>query len=405
MSHHVGRVLYVGQSYYHTWFASRALRKLGWKADVLNWDASADNERFYHGEDFRFQYRGSRDFARQLAFYVRALRQYDLFHFSNAHGLQFGNYLGGIARRLGREGAEVGLLKRLGKKIVYSNNGCLDGVSQTSFSKWGDEPVCSMCAWRDVPTVCSDERNLAWGERRNRLTDYQITIGANRADYNDDARVHEVPQFYCLDPDFWSPDIAIPQEFRVAIPTATTKIYHAVGNFNSRTQNGVNLKSTHIYVPLVEQLKHEGHDVELMFFKDVPNREVRYYQAQADVVVDMLTFGWFGANVREAMMLGKPIICYLRPEWIESIRREVPGYVEELPVVSATPATVHSTLTDLIENPRKRAELGRRGRAFALKWHSAEAAGRRLDEIYRSLLRPHSDAPDATWARKGRRDA
>ena len=35
-----GRVLYVGQAYYNAWYLSRALRKLGWKADVLNWDAS-----------------------------------------------------------------------------------------------------------------------------------------------------------------------------------------------------------------------------------------------------------------------------------------------------------------------------------------------------------------------------
>ena len=36
-----GRVLYAGQSYYNTWYLSRALRKLGWRADVLNWDTNS----------------------------------------------------------------------------------------------------------------------------------------------------------------------------------------------------------------------------------------------------------------------------------------------------------------------------------------------------------------------------
>ena len=72
-------------------------------------------------------------------------------------------------------------------------------------SAWGDEPVCDECPWQHVPAVCSDEKNLAWGKLRNSLADYQITIGGNRADYNDDPRVHEVPEFYCLDPLFWSP--------------------------------------------------------------------------------------------------------------------------------------------------------------------------------------------------------
>ena len=127
-----------------------------------------------------------------------------------------------------------------------------------------------------------------------------------------------------------------------------------------------NLKSTHIYVPLVEQLKAEGHDVELIFFKGVPNRELRFYQAQADIVVDMLTFGWFGANVREALMLGKPVVCYLRPEWLDDMRREIPGYVDELPVVSATPETVHEVLAELVSNRDKRIALGRRSREFAV---------------------------------------
>ncbi len=84
---------------------------------------------------------------------------------------------------------------------------------------------------------------------------------------------------------------------------------------------------------------------------DVPNREVRFTQVQADIVVDMLTFGWFGSNVREAMMLGKPVVCYLRPEWLERMRREIPDYIDELPIVSATPETVEDVLKDLVARP------------------------------------------------------
>ena len=99
--------------------------------------------------------------------------------------------------------------RRLGKKIVYSNKSCNDGVSQTSFRSWTSPPVCDICKWRDVPWVCSDEVNLAWGKVRNELADYQCTLGGNRKDYNDDPRVHEVPEFYCLDPELWRPDLQI----------------------------------------------------------------------------------------------------------------------------------------------------------------------------------------------------
>ncbi len=85
-------------------------------------------------------------------------------------------------------------------------------------------------------------------------------------------------------------------------------------------------------------------------------------------------------------MLGKVAVCYLRPEWLDSMRREIPEYVDELPVVNATPDTIEDVLKDLVDNPERRAEIGRRSREFALKWYSAEAGARRLDEIYSALL-------------------
>ncbi len=395
MSIGAGRVLYVGQAYYNAWYLSRALRKLGWKADVLNWNLDAGAQPFYHGEDFSLPYRRRSDLLRHQRFYLYALRSYDIFHFTGAQNIRFGHPLHDWVAKRFSEGAEIRLLKQLGKKIVYSNNGCLDGVSQTSFASWGDRPVCSDCPWRTVPSVCSDERNLAWGSFRNSLADYQTLTGGNRIDYNLDPRVHEVPEFYCLDPDFWHPDLMIPANYRLPLPASTVKIYHAVGNVQARSEAKTlrNLKSTHIHIAAIERLKQRGYDVELIFFQDVPNRELRFYQAQADIVVDMLTYGFFGATSREAMMLGKPVVCYLREEWLDQMRAEIPEYVEELPVVSATPETVDDVLAELVDNPEKRREIGRRSREFALKWHSAEAAATRFDAIYRGLLdgRPGSD--------------
>jgi len=156
------------------------------------------------------------------------------------------------------------------------------------------------------------------------------------------------------------------------------------------------IKSTHLYLPLVARLKQEGLDVELVFFKDVPNKTIRYYQAQADIFVDMLTYGFFGANVREAMMLGIPSVCFLRPEWLETMRREIPEYVAELPVVSATPDTVYEVVKLLVQNPAKRAELGRRSRAFAEKWHASDVAAAHFDRVFREVLGQEAEPVERT---------
>jgi hypothetical protein len=386
-------VLFSGHCYYNDWYLSRALRERGWTADVLNWDLNPASQPYFHGEDYHF---AGYSLARQRLFYLRALWKYDVFHFSNANGITFGAQLQAWFRDQMGEAAEIWLLRRSGKKIVYTNNGCLDGVSQSAFSKWGPESVCAICRWRNVPEVCSDERNLAWGKFRNAVSDYQCLLGGNRVDCNDDPSVHEVPEFYCLDENLWRPGLEIPEKFRLPARPGSVQLFHAVGNFSDRTDGtGINIKSTHIYVPLVERLKREGHAVEMMFFSKVPNKELRYYQAQADIFLDMLTYGFFGATAREAMMLGKPVICFLRPEWLESMRREIPEYVDELPIVSATPHTVYDVLLELIRHPERRREIGERSRAFAVKGHSAAAGARRFDRIYSELL---GIGGKASWA-------
>jgi len=381
------RVLYAGQAYYNAWYLSRSLRKYGWKADVLNWDLNPKSQIYYHGEDCRFYGNSEDEITQNLSFYIAALYEYDVFHFSNANGICFGFYVQSLFKEKFVEHSEIFLLKALGKKIVYSNSGCHDGVSQTSFAKWGPQSACSICRWQNEPTVCSDVKNLTWGRFRNNVADFQCTLGGNRVDYNDDPRVHEVPEFYCLEPDLWHPQIQIPKAFLLPTKSVnTTYLYHAVGNKTERTINGINIKSSHVYMPLIEKLKQEGLSLELIEPSGVPNEDVRFFQVQADIFLEMLTFGWFGANAREAMMLAKPVICYIRPEWLESVRQEIPDYAAELPIISATPDTVEEVLRDLIASPDKRRQIGQQGREFAIKWHSAEAGGRRFDQIYSKLL-------------------
>ena len=323
-----------------------------------------------------------------MAFFLRAIYDYDVLHFGNAHGLCFGFVLQSeLAKRFGMH-QEIYLLKDLGKKITYTNNGCLDGVSQTSFASWGTEPVCAICRWRDEPIVCSDARNLQWGRFRNTVADFQCLLGGNRADFNDAPTVHEVPEVYCLSPEVWRPQLKVPPALKLPpLPAGGVRLYHGVGQRDERTDpKGVTIKSTHIYRPLVARLHEAGHHLEFMEPTLVPNLEVRFLQVQADIFLDMLTYGWFGATAREGMMLGKPVVGYVRPEWLESLRQEIPAYAAELPIVNATPDTIEQVLTDLITNPEKRREIGERSRAFAVKWHSDSAAAQRFNQIYSRLL-------------------
>lgn len=383
------RVLYVGQAYYNSFYLSRGLRAVGWKAELLDWDLNLSAKKFYHGSDFDFAPGEPYDYIRDVEFYINSLYSYDIFHFANAHAISFGASNAWFSTNFGLN-SEIRLLKSLGKVIVYSNSGCNDGAKQSSFSMWGPVSPCSECVWQGNSEVCSDERNSGWGEFRNEIADYQCLLGGNRIDYNKLSTIHEEPEFYCLSPDIWDPNLEIPEGYLLPPRRPSEiRVYHAVGNWRSRTRaDGTTIKSTHIYVPLLERMRGRGYDLELISPDEVPNLDVRYLQLQSDIFLEMLTFGWFGANAREAMMLGKPVICYIRPEWLQSVRNEIPEYADELPIVSATPQTVEKVLEDLIANPLLRGEIGRRSREFALKWHSDAAGARRFDYVYSRLLWP-----------------
>jgi len=380
-------VLFAGQCYYNCFYLSRALRNRGWKADLLNWDSNENSQIYYHGEDFLFLYDEKYSIYDHLFFYLKSLFIYEIFHFSNAHGISFSSILNVWFKNKQYANFEIFFLKKCGKKIVYSNNACLDGVSKTAFSKWKPFSVCSICKWNEVPEVCSDERNLSWGQYRNTVADFQINLGGNRADFNLDSSVHEVPEFYCLNPDIWDPSLPIPNELQLKDRDEKILLYHGIGNKRLRTsEEGINIHCSHIYFPIVDKIKKDIPNIEIISPSDVPNKKLLFIQSQCDIFLDMLTYGWYGAMAREAMMLGKPVICFIRPEWAESVKAEIPEFIEQLPIVSATQHDVEEKIRDLAKNEKMRKEIGIKSRKFAIKWHGMESGGKRFDEIYSKLM-------------------
>lgn len=98
----------------------------------------------------------------------------------------------------------------------------------------------------------------------------------------------------------------------------------------------------------------------------------------ADIVIDQILCGAYGNLSVEAMALGKPVICYIRPD----IQAKMP---KELPIVSGNPDTLYDQLKFLIQNPDHRMQLGIDGRSYVEKHHESSIVIKQLLEIYQSL--------------------
>jgi len=381
-------VLFLHNSYYHFYYLAKALRKRGWDAITVSYEDPINgiNANYYHGEDINLYDPDPVKFRTNIeSFFEEAKSRFQFLNFAGDSLMSF------FPEKFTYEAYPEDIIewRNLGKKVAYTISGCNSATAKSSVAKWSaldnGKVFCDTCVWQERPDICHDEKNLRWGKKVNDYCDLIFAETLPSLDYIDSPKVIREPATMCLDPGFWHPELLIPDKFKISNPENKILIYHSVGNYKLRTRvDGRNIKGTPAILEAIEKLKLEGFAVELIFVTNVKNTEVRYIQAQADIIVDQLNIGRYGAIAREGMMLGKPVVCYinkceLKPESKLSC-------LEEVPLVSATEESIYNVLKELVLDQEKRLQIGKESRRYALKWHSADACAERYEVIYDSLM-------------------
>jgi hypothetical protein len=139
-------------------------------------------------------------------------------------------------------------------------------------------------------------------------------------------------------------------------------------------------KGTAGVLEAVETLRRSGMDFDFELVEGLTQAEARGVYERADVYIDQLHVGWYGAAAVELMALGKSVVCFLRPDDFQFLP---PALVSDLPIVSATAETLADRLAHLLALPdAERSELGRRGRAYVERWHDPVKIAEHLKERY-----------------------
>ena len=117
------------------------------------------------------------------------------------------------------------------------------------------------------------------------------------------------------------------------------------------------LKGTEHVIQAAEELQAEGYELSLIILEKMPHACVLEAMKRADVVIDQLLIGWYGMVAIEAWALGKPVICYIRPD------------LPEAPACPADPSTIKDAMREMLKYPETREMWAQKGYKYVWRVH------------------------------------
>ncbi len=369
--------VFLHNNYYQFQNLAKALTKHGWDALTVSLaPRDGPQQKFYHGEDLNLYDADPQQMrAKAGAFFKTVPERFGVVHFYGEGAPSFfveNSEFGDPNTKIPWDFLE---LKRHRLTIGYTPSGCMGGALQSSIHKISGG-ICDRCVWQLRPDVCSDAANAAWIEKLELLCDWVGLEGDWVTPEREGSRFVRDPIVLALDPDKWRPDLEVPPQFKIEKKSGEFLVYHAVGNYESRRQGDRDIKGTGAIQAAIARLQEEGVPVRLFFATNIPSRDVRFFQVQADIVIDQLNYGRLGANSRESLMLGRPLITSVRAG-----QNVASPYLLEIPAVNASEESIYQELKMLLSDPQRRERLKYRARAFALKWHASDVCASRFEQV------------------------
>jgi len=365
-------VLFVRPDYHCSFLYRDELRKLGWKADIyVPW--SYPEQLLYSEEGVKRPFRFSKSNRRSARYFNHAasllwfLFNFWRYSFHVYYGRPPQWNFGDNKLPVIKDGADtwqvsLRLSNLLGCKLIYLPTGCNDELSKAEFSQLDEGSICNNCGVWDR---CDDTLNEANFELVRHYFSGAIGYGLVVSTQYQATQM----RWKIIDLNLWNPLLEIPAEHTLP-PTESIRVLHSFSS-NGRDYLGRNIKGSPFISHAVSRLRDEGFNVEFLYLTDIDSRDMRFYQVQADIIVEQLRYGWWGSTGVETMALGKPVVCYLRSAWKDTFAKTFPEG-GEVPIIEATVDNIYEVLRELVSSKDSRIKAGRASRSFAEKHFDPE---------------------------------
>lgn len=135
----------------------------------------------------------------------------------------------------------------------------------------------------------------------------------------------------------------------------------------------------------VRRLHSEGIQFKFTLVEGISNSEARKIYETADLLIDQLLAGYYGGLSVELMSLGKPVICYMRPEDMVFLPEKMR---DEMPIINANPNDIYSILKEWITIRKKDLhQKGKESRKYVENWHDPIKIASIVKKDYEDVLR------------------
>ncbi|HEX5730555.1 hypothetical protein [Microbacterium sp.] len=133
-------------------------------------------------------------------------------------------------------------------------------------------------------------------------------------------------------------------------------------------------KGSHYIEPALEPLVRAG-AVDFRLITGTPAAQMPAVFAGADIVIDQFRVGSYGVAACEAMAAGRVVVGHVLPFVRERVEAE---FGMPLPIVEATPESLHETIADLADDRIAAAAIAASGPTYIDRVHSGTASARVL---------------------------
>lgn len=186
-------------------------------------------------------------------------------------------------------------------------------------------------------------------------------------------------------------DVCIPSYLSIDINMWKKKVNYSLNNGRNgavkiiHTPNHRGFKGTEFIINVVEKLRSEGYQVELILLEGVPNDKVCEIMRTADILVEQLVIPAYALSAIEGMATGIPVISNLDNEDYLDVFRKY-SFLDKCPICSTSIDTLYKNLKYLVEHPEVRENLGNAGRKYVEQYHSYKTTQFLFGNIYSKIL-------------------